>query len=85
MSEDDLRTCKVDVSCLLGSLRTLVVSSLEGMKVKNMAVQIDTFANKFTTLIQFLTQQMVLQESPVIQAERAFVARVQTAALMIII
>jgi hypothetical protein len=60
LSEDDLRTGKVEVSRLLGSLRTLVINLLEGMNVKNMAAQIDTFADKFTTLIQFLTQQMVL-------------------------
>lgn len=60
LSEDDLRTGKAEVSRLLGSLRTLVISLLEGMNIKNMAAQIDTFADKFTTLIQFLTQQMVL-------------------------
>ena len=60
LSEDDLRTGKAAVSRVLGSLRTLVISLLEGMKVKNMAAQLETFADKFTTLIQFLTQQMVL-------------------------
>ena len=60
LSEDDLRTGKAEVSRLLGSLRTLVINLLEGMKVKNMVAQIDKFADKFTTLIQFLTQQMVL-------------------------
>ena len=60
LSEDGLRTGKSEVSRLLGSLRTLVINLLEGMKVKNMAAQIDTFADKFATLIQFLTQQMVL-------------------------
>ena len=58
--EDALRTGKAVVSRLLGSLRTLVINLLEGMNVKNMAAQLDTFADKFTTLIQFLTQQMVL-------------------------
>jgi hypothetical protein len=38
----------------------LVINLLEGMGVKNMAAQLDLFADKFTTLIQFLTQQMVL-------------------------
>jgi len=60
LSEDDLRTGKSEVSRLVGSLRTLVISLLEGMKVKNLAAQIDLFADKFTTLIQFLTHQMVL-------------------------
>jgi hypothetical protein len=60
LSEDGLRTGNSAVSRLLGSLRTLVINLLEGMGVKNMAAQLDTFADKFTTLIQFLTQQMVL-------------------------
>ena len=60
LSEDALRTGKAAVSRLLGSLRTLVINLLEGMNVRNMAAQLDTFADKFTTLIQFLTQQMVL-------------------------
>lgn len=60
LSEDGLRTGKAVVSRLLSSLRTLVINLLERMKVKNMAAQLDTFADKFPTLIQFLTQQMVL-------------------------
>ncbi|AUD04657.1 hypothetical protein CWM47_24085 [Spirosoma pollinicola] len=60
LSEDGLRTGKAAVNRLLGSLRTLVTNLLESMNVKNMAAQIDTFADKFTTLIQVLTQQMVL-------------------------
>lgn len=60
LSEDDLRTGKAEVSRLVGSLRTLVISLLDGMRVKNLAAQIELFADKFTTLIQFLTQQMVL-------------------------
>jgi len=60
LREDGLRTGKSAVSRLLGSLRTLVVNLLQGMNVKNMAAQLDNFADKFPTLIQFLTQQMVL-------------------------
>lgn len=60
LSEDDLRSGKVEVSRLLSSFRTLVINLLERMSVKNMAAQLDLFADKFTTLIQFLTQQMVL-------------------------
>lgn len=60
LSEDDLRTNKAGVSRLTGSLRTLAISLLERLTVKNMAAQLDTFADKFATLIQFLTQQMVL-------------------------
>lgn len=51
---------KAGVSRLIGSLRTLIINFLERMTVENMVAQIDTFADKFTTLIQFLTQQMVL-------------------------
>lgn len=60
LSEDNLRSSKVGVSRLLSSFRTLVINLLEGMGIKNMAAQLDLFADKFTTLIQFLTQQMVL-------------------------
>ena len=60
LSEDDLRSSKVEVSRLLSSFRTLVINLLERMSVKNMAAQLELFADKFTTLIQFLTQQMVL-------------------------
>jgi predicted transposase YbfD/YdcC len=60
LKEDELRTAKSEVSRLLGSLRTLVLNLLEGMKVKNMAAQLESFADKFPTLIQFLTQRMVL-------------------------
>jgi hypothetical protein len=60
LEEDGLRTAQAEVSRLLGSLRTLVINLLERMNVKNMAAQLDTFADKFSTLIQFLTQLMVL-------------------------
>lgn len=60
LSEDALRSGKVGVNRLLSSFRTLVINLLEGIGVKNMAAQLDLFADKFTTLIQFLTQQMVL-------------------------
>ena len=56
LAEDSLRTGKADVSRLVGSLHMLIIKLL----VKNMAAQLDTFADKFPTLIQFLTQQMVL-------------------------
>ncbi len=60
LSEDALRSSKVGVNRLLSGFRTLVINLLEGMGVKNMAAQLDLFADKFTTLIQFLTQHMVL-------------------------
>lgn len=60
LAEDRLRTSMGEVSRLLGSLRTLVINLLEGLKVKNMAAQLETFADKFPTLIRFLTREMVL-------------------------
>lgn len=60
LAEDDLRSGKVGVSRLLSSFRTLVINLLERMGIKNMAAQLELFADKFATLIQFLTQQMVL-------------------------
>ncbi len=60
LAEDDLQTGNAAVSRILGSLRTLVVNLLERLKVKNMVAQLETFADKFYTLIQFLTQQSVL-------------------------
>jgi len=59
LREDSLRTTKSAVSRLLGSLRTLTINLLERLKVKNMVAQLDNFADKFPTLIQFLTKQMV--------------------------
>lgn len=66
LSEDDLRTGKVSVSRLLGSLRTLVLNLLENRNGKNTAAQIDTFADKFHTLIQFMTQQMIYKKALVV-------------------
>lgn len=60
LREDALRTGKVGVSRLLGSLRTLVINLLERIDSRNMAAQMDTFADRFAVLIQFLTQQRVL-------------------------
>ena len=60
LSEDALGTGNVGANRLIGSLSTLVINLLEGMNIRNIAAQIDTFADKFSVLIQFLTQQMVL-------------------------
>ena len=60
LSEDDLRTSNASVNRLVGSLRTLVINLLESLGAKNIVAQLDLFADKFTTLIQFLTKQMVL-------------------------
>jgi len=60
LAEDDLRTKSQTVSQIMSNLRTLVVNLLKRLKPKNMAAQIDGFADDFNTLIQFMTQQMVL-------------------------
>jgi hypothetical protein len=44
----------------MSSLRTMVVNLLKRLNPKNMAVQIDEFADRFQLLIQFMTQQLVL-------------------------
>jgi len=60
LSEDALRTGKQAVSRLMSSLRTMVINLLGRTKPKNMAALLDSFADKFHTLIQFLTQELVL-------------------------
>lgn len=60
LSEDNLRSSNVEVNRLMSSFRTLLINLLARISVKNMAAQLDLFADKFATLIQFLTQQMVL-------------------------
>jgi hypothetical protein len=60
LAEDDLRTKSKTVSRLMSSLRTLVINLLNPIKPKNMAAQIDEFADNFNMLIQFMTQQLVL-------------------------
>ncbi|MBB5284256.1 putative transposase YbfD/YdcC [Rhabdobacter roseus] len=60
LAEDDLKTKSQPVSKIMSSLRTLTVNLLKRMKPKNMAAQIDKFADNFNALIQFMTQQVVL-------------------------
>lgn len=60
LAEDKLRTEIQPISRILSSLRTLVVNLLKRLKPKNMAAQIDEFADRFHLLIQFMTQQLVL-------------------------
>ena len=60
MAEDGLRTKSQPVSRMVSSIRTLVVNLLKRIKPKNMAAQIDEFADNFDALIQFMTKQMVL-------------------------
>lgn len=60
LAEDGLRTKSQPLSRIMSNLRTLVVNLLKRIKPKNMAAQIDEFADNFNVLIQFMTQQMVL-------------------------
>ena len=60
LAEDKLRTEIQPVSRMMSTLRTLAVNLLKRLKPKNMAAQIDEFADRFQILIQFMTQQMVL-------------------------
>ena len=60
LAEDTLRTSNQAISRLMSGLRTLTINLLRRAKLRNMAAQIDEFADKFYTLIQFMTQQMVL-------------------------
>lgn len=60
LAEDALRTGIQAVSRLMSSLRTLTINLLRRAKPKNMAAQLDTFADNFHSLIEFMTQQLVL-------------------------
>jgi predicted transposase YbfD/YdcC len=60
LAEDALRTGSAAISRLMSSLRTLVINLLRRIKPTNKIAQLEDFADKFPTLIQFLTQQMVL-------------------------
>lgn len=60
LSEDALKTGNASVSRLMSSLRTLTINLLKRIKSVNMAAQLDNFADKFQTLIQFMTQQLIL-------------------------
>jgi len=60
LAEDVLRTGSQAISRLMSSLRTLTINLLSRAKPRNMAAQIDDFADKFHTLIQFMIHQLVL-------------------------
>ena len=60
LAEDGMKTKSQPVSRLVSGLRTVAVNLLKRLKPKNMAAQIDEFADNFNALIQFMTQQMVL-------------------------
>ncbi|QHW01061.1 ISAs1 family transposase [Spirosoma endbachense] len=60
LCEDSVRTNKPGVSRLLSSLRTLTMNLLHRLKPKNMAAQLDNFADEFSSLIQFMQVEAVL-------------------------
>lgn len=60
LAEDALRTGNQALSRLMSSLRSLTMSLLARAKPTNMTAQIEEFADKFHTLIQFMTQELVL-------------------------
>ena len=60
LAEDAFRSGSQTVHRLMSSLRTLTVNLLRRAKVKNIAAQINGFIDSFDTLIQFMTQQLVL-------------------------
>jgi len=60
LAEDKFRTEAQPVSRAMSSLRTLAINLLKRLNPKNMAAQIDEFADRFQLLIQFMTQKLVL-------------------------
>ena len=60
LSEDGFKTGNKSVSRLMSSLRTLTINLLKRSKPVNMVAQIESFADKFQTLIQFMIQELVL-------------------------
>lgn len=60
LAEDALRTGNQAISRLMSSLRTLTINLLKRANPKNMAAQLNEFADKFHILIQFMTRESVL-------------------------
>lgn len=60
LSEDVLRTGKNEVSRLVSSLRTLTMNLLHRLKPKNMAAQLDDFADNVSSLFQFMKAEAIL-------------------------
>ena len=60
LGEDGFRIGKSAVSRLLSGLRTLTLNLLQRLKPKNMVAQLDSFANNFLGLIQFMKVEAVL-------------------------
>jgi len=60
LGEDRMKTGIQTISRIMSSLRTVTLNLLRRLRPKSMAAQIDEFADRFQSLIRFLTQQMVL-------------------------
>jgi hypothetical protein len=60
LSEDALRSGKSEVSRLVSSLRTLTMNLLHRLRPKNMAAQLDDFADNVPLLLQFMKLEAVL-------------------------
>lgn len=54
LKEDDLRTSQKGVSRITAGVRTLVISILSKMNVKNMKAQLEKFADNFQDLLTHL-------------------------------
>lgn len=60
LAEDKMRSESQPLNRLMSSLRTMTLNLIRRLRPKNMAAQIDEFADRFQILIQFMTQQLVL-------------------------
>ena len=60
LAEDGLRSQQVGVQQALSRLRTLVLNLLGQHRVKNMAAQLDAFADQIQALFDFLKLKRVL-------------------------
>lgn len=60
LEEDAFRSGSQAIHRFMSSLRTLTINLLKRERVKNMAAQIEGFIDSFDTLIQFMTEQLVL-------------------------
>lgn len=60
LAEDGLRTGSQAVSRLMSSLRSMVINLLGRKKPQNRIAQLEEFADKFQTLLQFMSHELVL-------------------------
>lgn len=60
LAEDKMRSGSQPLNRLMSGLRTMTLNLIRRLRPKNMAAQIDEFADRFPILIQFMNQQLVL-------------------------